>query len=286
LACAGDVGEYESRENRFQRHELAQVTNYNAQTLQVLALIGASIASNTIGDTVDVVSGVSSLMRGDGVGAAIEFGSLLVPVSIPYVNDLASNGGFGGGGNIPDDDVPNSNRQIRGSDAYSSPEWQYRISNLNMGGIDNLEHNTAAIDAIQPGYGAGWTGAFDRETQQFVLLPSSEVFDTRLRETNTVPPGTVMRTGGHGFAQSILVDELSIPRVQDELDSRIIGFHLSYTQEGQIAIGWKSGTLNHGRNDFTIVPFVKPEYQEEILAVIRQFVPEHIEIVNLGTPFD
>jgi hypothetical protein len=44
-----------------------------------------------------------------------------------------------------------------------------------------------------------------------------------------------MRTGGHGFAQSILVDELSIPRVQDELDSRIIGFHLSYTQEGQIA---------------------------------------------------
>jgi hypothetical protein len=300
--------------------EQPTVENHSLRNFLIASVIAAGIAIPVLGDADALASALSNLASGNIGGAVVDAVSVVLPnlgladdavrnvenitdeiadvaqdadnaISrggnrLPDEDDFASNGGFGGGGNIPDDDVPNSNRQIRGSDAYSSPEWQYRISNLNMGGIDNLEHNTAAIDAIQPGYGAGWTGAFDRETQQFVLLPSSEVFDTRLRDTNTVPPGTVMRTGGHGFAQSILVEELSIPRVQDELDSRIIGFHLSYTQEGQIAIGWKSGTLNHGRNDFTIVPFVKPEYQEEILAVIRQFVPEHIEIVNLGTPFD
>jgi len=79
-------------QNGYQEYEPAQVDNYNARFAEVLALVGASMISDRVGDTIDIISGVSSLMRGDGLGAAIDFGSVIVPSGLKYVGDFISGG--------------------------------------------------------------------------------------------------------------------------------------------------------------------------------------------------
>ncbi|NJL55552.1 hypothetical protein HC928_10405 [bacterium] len=156
------------------------------------------------------------------------------------------------------------------------------ISNLDGQGKEAIRES---MDAIQPADGAGWTGAYDMETNSFVAIPS-DPSATFLRGSTENPPGIVARQGGHGAVANVLVRELGIDF--REYPNRFVGFHLSYPADNILEVGWKSNALNTHGTEYTIMlpgaGYVKPEYQESIMNVMRGVLPEGVTLNNLGIP--
>ena len=156
------------------------------------------------------------------------------------------------------------------------------ISNFSGDVGNDTTFNSNSINEILPAEGSGWTGAYDMETGKFVAIPSDPM-STHLRATGAPPPGIVQRTGGHGTAADILRRELNIPfdeNLADVMESRFIGFSLSYIEEGVLSMGWKSTNLNRGNNPYVTGLYVSSQYQRQIMQNIEAVLPDVITLVN------
>jgi hypothetical protein len=170
---------------------------------------------------------------------------------------------------------------------------EYSITNIPK---DPKIRNQRVLNAIQPGDGSGWTGAYDMDTNSFVAIPSdpsatflrppkpdpnSATPPTTQNDSLQNPPGTVQRQGGHGTAANILRQELGIEYMG--WTDRFIGFHLSYPEENTLQIGWKSNAINgYPSNPYTEKRHVLSKYHKLIMSHITESLPDGVSLTNLG----
>jgi hypothetical protein len=87
-----DLMDAHAQQHGYQQVDPPTVENYNLNRVMVGGLIGVSIASEVLGDSIDLVSATLSGLRGDAVGVAADLSGILAPRALGYLDDFVQGG--------------------------------------------------------------------------------------------------------------------------------------------------------------------------------------------------
>jgi hypothetical protein len=87
-----DLMDAHAQQHGYQQVDPPMVENYNLNRVMIGGLIGVSIASEVLGDSIDLVSATLSGLRGDAVGVAADLSSILAPRALGYLDDFVQGG--------------------------------------------------------------------------------------------------------------------------------------------------------------------------------------------------
>ncbi|GAB4527911.1 MAG: hypothetical protein OHK0046_46190 [Anaerolineae bacterium] len=171
----------------------------------------------------------------------------------------------------------------------------FGLTNFDSDMSKNIEFNRNSLNSIIPenageSFGAGWTGAFDIETNRFIAIPSDPMYtrtidgiddliylpNIEIKPENLQQGIVVARTGGHGAAAQILRRHLELNSPQDGI-SRIVGMNLSYWNANELTMGWKSNGLNLG-SPYATGNQISLNFQEQIINTIKEAMPPSVII--------